>query len=53
MSFSGNTSFKDNSALRGGGVFARDNSNVNFSGNTSFKNNSAVRDGGGIAICMA
>ena len=47
VSFSGNTSFKENSAtLGGGGIYAQYNSDVSFSGNTSFKENSATLGGG-------
>ena len=48
VSFSGNTSFKENSASScGGGIYALRNSDVSFSGSTRFKENSAI-DGGGI-----
>ena len=49
MSFSGSTSFKNNSVVwGGGGIFAWDNSGVSFSGSTSLKENSASYFGGGI-----
>ena len=51
MSFSGNTSFKENSAsFDGGGIYASYNSDVSFSGSTSFRENSAIFGGGGGGI---
>ena len=47
VSFKGSTTFSNNSATYGGGVFA-DNSSVTFNGSTTFSNNSASRDGGGV-----
>ena len=49
VSFSGSTTFKENSAVRnGGGINAEDSSDLSFSGNTTFKENSAEWYGGGI-----
>ena len=51
LSITGSSSFSGNSALRnGGGVSARDSSNVNISGNTTFSGNSAGFDGGGVSV---
>ena len=48
VSFSGNTTFKENSAeLYGGGIYARDNSDVRFSGTGTISDNIGA-DGGGI-----
>ena len=49
VSFEGSTTFSNNSATYGGGVYA-DNSSVIFSGSTTFSNNSAMFGGGVFAL---
>ena len=51
LSITGSSNFSGNSAFRdGGGVSARDSSNVNISGNTTFIGNSAGLFGGGVSV---
>ena len=47
LTLSGNCTFKNNTALEGGGVYAEYKTQVRFSGNTIFQGNSA-RYGGGV-----
>ena len=49
MTFNGSTTFNNNSAMSGGGLYAL-GKNVHFSGKTIFSNNSANGDGGGVFV---
>ena len=48
VSFKGSTTFSNNSAMYGCGVFADNSSVMNFQGSTTFSNNSASLYGGGV-----
>ena len=49
LMFTGNTTFRANSALYGGGIYAQ-NSYLNFRGNSNFASNTAASSGGGIYV---
>ena len=48
LKFTGNSTFRDNSATFGGAIYAKYNNFITFNGNSIFGNNSAEYDGGGI-----
>ena len=48
LKFTGNSTFRGNSAAYGGAIYAISNTSITFSSNSIFLNNSAEHDGGGI-----